>query len=1406
MRTLCLCICLTWTLALQAQLADDFSDGNFSQNPPWTGETTLFQVNAAGELQSNGPAASDTIYLATPQTQVLGAEWRIDCRYAFPPSAGNRLRVYLAASQADLEGPLDGYFVAAGEDGSNDSYDLYRQDGNALVRIIDGPDGLAAGGIDARLLVRRDSLGTWTLLADPGTGYQLQGSVFDDTYTTSAWFGVWVRHSATRNTAYFFDNVYAGSPLVDTLPPVLEQVEVLGPTQLRATFSEPLTAATALDAANYSLAPGIGSPAALAFAAGSSAALILDLPSPLADGTWYTLTVGGITDTAGNPIAPPQTLDFLYDVPDVPVYGDVRLNELMPDPDPAVALPNAEYVELYNRSAKTFDLAGWTFRDASSSVSLPAHTLAPGGFVILVAQTQAALFSGYGPVLGLPSLPSLNNTGDQLGLRAPGGLLIDTLAYTTAWYGDPAKANGGFALEQIDPTDDQCPPASNWGASVSASGGTPGAPNSIFTPFPETTPPRRVSADVLAPDTVLLCFDEGMDPALLADPTRYNLAPDLGSPVEALPQYPDQTCVKLRFGAPLAAGTAYTLRVEGLSDCKGNVMPAADSVVVVRGVAPAAFDLVITEIMPKESPAIGLPEAEFVEVYNRSSRALRTGGLKLTDGSTTAVLGEAVLLPGEYAIVCDDDDAALWAAYGRVLPVASLPSLNNTGDSLLILSQFDEPIEYLFYSESWYGDPLLAAGGRSLERIDADLADCNLPANWRPSLAPAGGTPGSANSVAGLALGDVAPPRLLRWSTLLPDRLELVFDEPLAAADIADPGNYRIEPGAIRPEAVDVRYVWGIADRSSLLLDLPADLAPGIVYTLVATGLQDCQGNAWTDTLRVGLTRPAAAFELVFNELLGDPTPRIGLPEVEFVELHNPGSDWLGLGGCRLGDGGTGALFPAVAIEPGGYLVVCAASAAAGFAADLPVLGLAGFPSLGNDSDSLYLLSPTGEVLDYVFYDVSWYDDPAKQDGGWTLERVDAAFTDCNQPANWRAARDVSGGTPGRRNSVAGTWTDSEAPVLLSLAAPAENIVELTFSEPLDAAAATDPDRYVVGGFGGNILLIELDPGRTQVRLVFDQALDGAPFYPLDLDSLRDCSGNALTLATYIGLPQAPAPGDVLISEILYNPYTGGSDFVEIYNASDKFIDLQDLWIGEVWPGTDSIFNTDRLSEAGLLLAPRQYLCLTADVAYQRISYLPPADARFLELRSFPSYDDREGICVVFTTDSVRLDVFAYLDDYQHPSLADEDGVSLERISFGRPASEPDNWHSAASAVRYATPGYRNSQAGDATAAASEIELQPAVFSPDGDGSDDFLTIRYHMGFGGANARVQIFDTQGRLIRILRQNTLLGSDGGAMVWDGRDEKGTLADVGPYVVVFELTRADTGERQVFRRVAVLAQRI
>ncbi len=56
-----------------------------------------------------------------------------------------------------------------------------------------------------------------------------------------------------------------------------------------------------------------------------------------------------------------------YPPPDTAVPGDVRITEIMADAMPAVGLPEAEYIELYNASSKTFNLLNWKYSDATAT-------------------------------------------------------------------------------------------------------------------------------------------------------------------------------------------------------------------------------------------------------------------------------------------------------------------------------------------------------------------------------------------------------------------------------------------------------------------------------------------------------------------------------------------------------------------------------------------------------------------------------------------------------------------------------------------------------------------------------------------------------------------------------------------------------------------------------------------------------------------------------------------------------------------------------------------------------------------------------------------------------------------------------------------------------------------------------
>jgi hypothetical protein len=155
--------------SVSAQMEDDFSDGDFTENPKWIGDELLFMVNSSHQLQLNDEDAGKAS-LATEQHLITNTEWRFWIRMPFAPSNNNFAQVYLAADSWDLKEPLNGYYLRFGENGSADAIELYRQTGTAKKLICRGSEGAIANSFTARVKVTCDANNKWTLFADMSGG------------------------------------------------------------------------------------------------------------------------------------------------------------------------------------------------------------------------------------------------------------------------------------------------------------------------------------------------------------------------------------------------------------------------------------------------------------------------------------------------------------------------------------------------------------------------------------------------------------------------------------------------------------------------------------------------------------------------------------------------------------------------------------------------------------------------------------------------------------------------------------------------------------------------------------------------------------------------------------------------------------------------------------------------------------------------------------------------------------------------------------------------------------------------------------------------------------------------------------------------------------------------------------
>ena len=337
---------------LSAQIADDFSDGNFTADPVWQGDTGDFVVNAAGELQLMAPDAGSSL-LMTQGNIPDSVIWRMAIRMEFAPSASNYLRIWLQASQN--ANTADGYFLEMGENGSLDAVRFYRQQGGSATLLATGLAGEVAGDpVQVRLEMRRSAGGDWQLYLAQGGGALVSQFTVNDAVVTNAgpqWFGFYCLYSATRKDKFYFDEINIQPDLPDQQAPVLLSANAIDNQTVELAFDETLDSLSAVNSSAYTLDGNI-IPVQATWSSVSPNVVKLVFANSFQNGQNHTISVLGIKDVLGNTAAL-QEADFLSVFAESAAAFDILINEIMADPSPSVGLPAvAEWIELYNRSGK----------------------------------------------------------------------------------------------------------------------------------------------------------------------------------------------------------------------------------------------------------------------------------------------------------------------------------------------------------------------------------------------------------------------------------------------------------------------------------------------------------------------------------------------------------------------------------------------------------------------------------------------------------------------------------------------------------------------------------------------------------------------------------------------------------------------------------------------------------------------------------------------------------------------------------------------------------------------------------------------------------------------------------------------------------------------------------------------
>jgi len=1207
-------------------LDENFDDGNYTTDPIWTDNESKHIVNGSNMLQLDAPAETGEAVITTPSSAAFG-EWEALVEFEFNPSSSNRARFYLISDTQNLKGEVHGYYIEVGD--TDDEVSLYRQDGSSSTKLIDGTDNLVNNDpVSVRVRATRDLNGNWELFADStgGTSFSSQGTASDNTYTTSEHTGLFSDYTSTRADLFAYDDI----KVTKITPPLaIQDVTVINNQTIDITFNLDIDSGS-ISTLDFSIDNGVNTPDATNLPASNVVRITYN--SALPSGK-YTITVNNINDTDGNTIDPNTSAQFNLFA--TYARGDVKINEIMADPPSG----QAEYIELINTSDKYLNLADWEIGDETGTNPLGSDPipLEANGFIVISPDTSA-LFNTYNnrPYFQFSNLASYNNSGDAVQLINKSGQQVDSLTYTSDWGGnDVALERRSILAGSIH--------QENWADSPNPNGGTPGLPNEVSQ---DNTAPHLTALTVASKQTLQLAFTERVGKT-----GSYTLS---SSSINSVSQTAADT-VELILGTDLQNAQNYTLTIDGTEDIFGNAIASFDTSFTFYNPTPVdSGDVAINEFMA--APPAG--SSEYVEVYNHSNKSLDLQNWMLSDSrdsSPQTITNTQFIVPPDSFVVIAPDNS-LQTNYPDIAMVimADFPSLNNGGDQIKLFAPTGTLLDSLTYTSGWISEEV------ALERRNIGVATA-YQENWG-SIPNNFGSPGSANEIK----DDTQGPLLSTFTIQSSDELLLTFSERIQKSSSENTSNYLLSSNI---SIANVRFTA----PDSVFLTLDNNLKNAVDYTLNIENIADIFGNSITATdtsfTFYEISR-ADSGDVFISEFMSVPPSG----STEYVELRNTTSKSFNLQGWTINDntGNQEIITQQRFILPPDSAIVIAPDKT--LKTNYPDLALAtmgsSFPSLNNSGDNIVVRNGNGTRLDSLQYDGDWGTDNI------ALERRSYELSAIFQ-SNWGEASNGFG-TPGLKNSIP---SDDTHPILEELTIRNNREILLVFSEYLDPVNAENSSNYMISNELGISTTRFSAP--DSVALTLDGNLQNATDYTLSISGITDLFNNTIaqtdTTFTYYEISTVDS-GDVAINEFIYIPGDGSSEYIELYNHSDKSLDLHG------WTLSDNRESSESpISKSQFIVPPDSFVVVAPDNTIE--SKFP--DISLVIMNDFPALNNGGDQIIIRDQNGTLLDSLAYTSQWGG------DETPLERRTTDVTAIYRENWGNAPN--QNGTPGRANSIQSDET-------------------------------------------------------------------------------------------------------------
>lgn len=1361
-----------------SQVSEGFNDGELLHQPVWMGDTGRFFINQFNQLQCKAYLKADTAYLSTQNKFLLNTSWEFYLQLNMDPSSSNYVRVFLAYDKPSLDSPGNGYFLHIGESGSTDSYDLFRKSYNSITKIIDAPAKTrqVVDTLKSWFLINHSTDGLWEIFSrsDTNSNWIFEGSSNDKTFYSCTYTGVSVKHTPTRSDKVIFDDLKITPLELDTLAPLCLNINFINDSTVQVQFTEDIDTIKLVQEANFLLDEKYIPKSVIAFQ--QKLDVIQLIFEKKIEAGEHELVIRKVSDLHGNTTRTHQLVNGNFSPQlETQVY-EVFISEIMADPSPAVDLPETEYIELYNSSNTSFELAGWEYQVGTTKVKLPNYTLNANQLVILCKNSDTSYFKSYGNVIGLSTWPSLLNNGVSLKLINSKGKNIDEVNYTIEWYKNKSKSTGGYSLE-YQSNKKICDDFYLWGASESGTGGTPGRINSKWNERIEDLYVQQIQ--IINDSSIYIKFNIPPDTSSLFNRKNYNILNSVIIPQKIKFANNNFNEIILEYSSKFNSKTKYDFQIDHIYTCSNEVL-LENNFSIWFANSDDTSKIRINELYVDPYPSNGLAEAEYIELYNASSNTIQLNGYSITIGSTKYYLPAYSFKPSEYILICSSNDTTEIKNYGKCIGIPGLISLSNTSASILISNKVGRTIDRVVYKNTWYRDFTKFDGGWSLELIDP-YNRCDFINKWGSSIHSKGGTPGKRNSIADFNI-DQRNLGIASFQNINGMEFKIKMNKSIDGRYINPAQLYFVNSKSklFFPQKMEIDSPY--YQVFTLKFSNPLPLGK---YNLVCQYIPSCSREDTNIVLPVNIASVTNFIENIYiSEVMADPSPSIGLPEVEYIELYNNNNESIENITFHIADTKDTIAITLEHWKAKSYLVLCNKENRNAWDSSVAIVPLNKLISLGNESDSISLLDKYKIKFDEFNY--SYLQLPKeKRDGGYSYCRMKETW-DCRSDFVWQASNSKTGGSPGKENEG---FEEYNLPSLeiQSYEFLAEDKVKCKIYPKVEHSA------YINISDEKNITSFSTITPDGSLIIGFREKIKAGTLAPLGI-YLSNCLRMELDTSIEFYNKHIPKYKEILINEILFNPNPGGVDYIELYNNSDSIINIQDLKISDD-KNTYTINEILNTKNENSLIKPKEYRVLSINSEAVLSQYFVKQKEHLIETTKMISMPDDKGLVKILNDKNEIIDEFEYSEDYHLRWLKEKEGRSLERKRFNYESNTTENWSSATDDNGLGTPTYKNSQSIDNMIISSTtFWLSKEVLNPIRNQTDKQIEINYDLGDETKLVNVKVFTSSGQYIgEIITHSSVRNS--GIFVWD-MSTNGILLPTGTYILNIE-TYTEKGVNQYYK---------